>query len=117
MLFIEPVVCFICSGEATVEQRRPFTERLSSSVYCSAAPWDVEVSPSEMSLSGHGHNLDSPVLDGQRSMPTPVASAGSEVAEAIRRRVREETRLTCSVGVAPNRALAKVGTMRASALC
>ena len=27
---------------------------------------------------------------------------------AIRRRVREETALTCSVGVAPNRTLAKV---------
>lgn len=30
------------------------------------------------------------------------------MAEAIRQAVREETRLTCSVGVAPNRMLAKV---------
>lgn len=35
-------------------------------------------------------------------------SAGEEVAETVRRRVREETGVTCSVGIAPNRMLAKV---------
>jgi len=34
--------------------------------------------------------------------------AGEEVAETVRRRVREETGVTCSVGIAPNRMLAKV---------
>jgi nucleotidyltransferase/DNA polymerase involved in DNA repair len=39
----------------------------------------------------------------------PVSSSpGEAVAEMLRRRVREETGLTCSVGVAPNRMLAKV---------
>ncbi|KAK9819455.1 hypothetical protein WJX74_007636 [Apatococcus lobatus] len=33
---------------------------------------------------------------------------GAEVAEAIRRRMREEVKLTCSVGVGPNRLLSKV---------
>lgn len=36
--------------------------------------------------------------------------AGSEVAEAIRRQVQEATHLTCSVGVAANRMLAKVAS-------
>ena len=34
--------------------------------------------------------------------------AGAEVGEALRGRVREETGVTCSVGIAPNRMLAKV---------
>ena len=35
---------------------------------------------------------------------------GGQVAEELRRRVREETRLTCSCGVAPNRLLAKIAS-------
>ena len=38
------------------------------------------------------------------------------MAEILRRRVREETNLTCSVGVAPNRALAKVSHWRQNKL-
>lgn len=41
-------------------------------------------------------------------MLVPSVGAGAEVAEALRQRVREETGVTCSVGVAPNRMLAKV---------
>ena len=37
-----------------------------------------------------------------------VAWSGEGVAEVLRRAVREETRLTCSCGVGPNRLLAKV---------
>jgi len=37
-----------------------------------------------------------------------VDGAGEAVAEVIRHRVREETRLTCSCGIGPNRLLAKV---------
>lgn len=40
--------------------------------------------------------------------PSPVHLAGGDVAAEIRRRVLDETRLTCSCGVAPNRMLAKV---------
>ena len=37
-----------------------------------------------------------------------LPSPGEGVAEALRRAVREETRLTCSCGIGPNRLLAKV---------
>lgn len=37
-----------------------------------------------------------------------VDGAGEAVAEVIRCRVREETRLTCSCGIGPNRLLSKV---------
>lgn len=37
-------------------------------------------------------------------------SVGAAVAEELRRRVREETRLTCSCGIGPNRLLAKVAS-------
>lgn len=36
--------------------------------------------------------------------------AGEAVAEQIRRRVREETKLTCSCGIGPNRLLSKIAT-------
>ena len=39
-----------------------------------------------------------------------VLPAGAEVADAIRRQVQEATNLTCSVGVASNRMLAKVAS-------
>ncbi|KDD71903.1 impB/mucB/samB UV-protection protein, partial [Helicosporidium sp. ATCC 50920] len=37
-----------------------------------------------------------------------TGQSGAEVAQAIRDKVRAQTRLTCSVGVAPNRMLAKI---------
>lgn len=37
-----------------------------------------------------------------------AGAAGADVAAAIRQRVREQTRLTCSCGVAPNQCLAKI---------
>ena len=42
-------------------------------------------------------------------MPLPV-SVSEQVAERIRVEVKEETRLTCSVGIAPNTMLAKIGS-------
>ena len=39
-----------------------------------------------------------------------LRSAGEAVAEQIRRRVREETSLTCSCGIGPNRLLSKIAT-------
>ena len=40
----------------------------------------------------------------------PLCSAGGQVAEELRARVREQTRVTCSCGVAPNRLLAKIAS-------
>jgi DNA polymerase kappa len=42
-------------------------------------------------------------------LPSPC-NAGEAVAEAVRRRVREETKLTCSCGIGPNRLLSKIAT-------
>jgi len=39
-----------------------------------------------------------------------TAFAGEAVAEAIRKRVRDEVRVTCSCGIGPNRLLAKVAS-------
>ncbi|BDA41352.1 probable DNA polymerase IV at N-terminal half [Coccomyxa sp. Obi] len=51
-------------------------------------------------------SLDEAYLDLRGFCP----GTGEAVAEEIRRRVREETRLTCSCGIGPNRLLAKVAT-------
>ena len=37
-------------------------------------------------------------------------AASAQVAERIRVEVKDETRLTCSVGIAPNTMLAKIGS-------
>lgn len=47
---------------------------------------------------------------GQKDADGPVMCAGEAVAEIVRRTVREETRLTCSCGIGPNRLLSKIAT-------
>ena len=46
----------------------------------------------------------------QRLIVPPCAPPGGQVAEELRGRVREQTRVTCSCGVAPNRLLAKIAS-------
>ncbi|MBA0682931.1 hypothetical protein Goari_024616, partial [Gossypium aridum] len=62
--------------------------------------WDYD--PNFMSASLDEAYLDMTKVCEERSI------TGAEIAEELRSRVHEETGLTCSVGVAPNRLLAKV---------
>lgn len=54
------------------------------------------------------------IMDTQASpklgLLTSSCNAGEAVAEAVRRRVRKETKLTCSCGIGPNRLLSKIAT-------
>ena len=69
----------------------------------------ISLSPDVCTLLCSNHVISLSISVQLTYMPSDEL-AGEEVAETIRRRVREEVHVTCSCGIGPNRLLAKVAS-------